>query len=208
MPKRKLDADADTQTAALLSWLAECGTEGLSDLSIRETDDGLGVFAKRFFKAGDCIASLPQRCVLSARAAEESELGRASSVALWSARKVAMRDSTAADADRDRGDAERVDLRLPSVMRASAKASNAGSTALAVAQHCRKAVAIPGVSGRLYSSRAASTCCTARSQAHRPARSDVLHKAASVGGCGTSPAASEPSYKWTASGDRPASRSA
>ena len=32
---------------------------------------------RRIFAAGDRIASLPQRCVLSARAAEESELGKA-----------------------------------------------------------------------------------------------------------------------------------
>ena len=70
--------EPDAKTVALLAWLHECGAEGLDDLHIR--DDGLGglcVFARRIFAAGDRIASLPQRCVLSARAAEESELGKA-----------------------------------------------------------------------------------------------------------------------------------
>ena len=70
--------EPDAKTAALLAWLRECGAEGLDDLHIRP--DGLGglcVFARRIFAAGDRIASLPQRCVLSARAAEESELGKA-----------------------------------------------------------------------------------------------------------------------------------
>ena len=64
-------------TTALLAWLSKCGTEGLDQLSVRPTADGLGVFANRAFAPGDRIASLPQRCVLSARGAEESELGRA-----------------------------------------------------------------------------------------------------------------------------------
>ena len=83
--KRKQAAAAATadelhlapSTVALLGWLSECGTEGLDQLSVRPTADGLGVFAKRSFSPGDRIASLPQRCVLSARAAEDSELGRA-----------------------------------------------------------------------------------------------------------------------------------
>jgi len=85
-PKRKAEQPppapapaAEPQTVQkLLSWLRECGAEGLDDLDIRA--DGLGglcVFARRLFAAGDRIASLPQRCVLSARAAEESELGKA-----------------------------------------------------------------------------------------------------------------------------------
>ena len=83
MPKRKHASAApdelDPKTAALIAWLRSSGAEGLDDLVIRPdgTSGGLGVFAKRNFKAGDRIASLPQSCVLSARAAEESELGKA-----------------------------------------------------------------------------------------------------------------------------------
>ena len=80
MPKRKAsepEPPLAPATTTLLAWLSECGTEGLDQLSVRPTADGLGVFARRPFAPGDRIASLPQRCVLSARAAEESELGRA-----------------------------------------------------------------------------------------------------------------------------------
>ena len=83
MPKRKHTSAApdelDPKTAALIAWLRSSGAEGLDDLVIRPdgTSGGLGVFAKRNFKAGARIASLPQSCVLSARAAEESELGKA-----------------------------------------------------------------------------------------------------------------------------------
>ena len=71
--------ELDPKTDALVTWLRTSGVEGLDDLVIRAdgASGGLGVFAKRNFKSGDRIASLPQRCVLSARAAEESELGKA-----------------------------------------------------------------------------------------------------------------------------------
>ena len=81
LAKRKAEQpppEPDGKTVALLAWLHECGAEGLDDLHI--CADGLGgvcVFARRIFAAGDQIASLPQRCVLSAHAAEESELGKA-----------------------------------------------------------------------------------------------------------------------------------
>ena len=78
-PLQEPPQEPDPKTAALLAWLRECGAQGLDDLIIRPdgATGGLGVFARRSFAAGDQIASLPQRCVLSARAAEESELGKA-----------------------------------------------------------------------------------------------------------------------------------
>ena len=70
--------EPDPKTAELLTWLRECGAEGLDDLHIRpDRLGGLCVFARRIFAAGDRIASVPQRCVLSARAAEQSQLGKA-----------------------------------------------------------------------------------------------------------------------------------
>lgn len=65
--------------SSLLSWLESCGAEGLDRLRLAEdpSSGGIGAFARRNINKGEVIASIPQRCVLSTRAAENSDLGKA-----------------------------------------------------------------------------------------------------------------------------------
>jgi hypothetical protein len=56
----------------LLSWLKRCGCTGLDDLELRNCTDsdgnpiGLGCFARRPFRTGEILFSVPQECIISA----------------------------------------------------------------------------------------------------------------------------------------------
>ena len=70
-------SDEPPELAGLLAWLRAAGASfdhlrfGPSPLG------GTGVFATRELPAGSTLVSIPQRCVLTARVAHESKLGRA-----------------------------------------------------------------------------------------------------------------------------------
>jgi len=74
----------------LLSWLRAEGAE-LDGLCFRrDCRGGMGVFAARTFSPGDVVATIPQRCILTAELAKSSELGVAAFAAAseWGCRHL------------------------------------------------------------------------------------------------------------------------
>ena len=59
----------------LLGWLDAHGCKRSSLDFRRDGHGGIGAFAKRSFKSGDLLATLPRKCVLTANAAVESPVG-------------------------------------------------------------------------------------------------------------------------------------
>lgn len=78
MSKRPRSSDEVSVNTSLLSWLESSGAQGIDGLHIAaDGDGGIGAFARHAIQQGQLIAAIPQRCVLSVHAAEESALGRA-----------------------------------------------------------------------------------------------------------------------------------
>ena len=99
MPKRQRAAandaeDEPPELRSVLDWLRQQGSK-FAGLQFRRGKDGVAAFARRKFAAGDELASLPSKCVLTADAASASEIGavaRASAVE-WGVDAYCTRDS-------------------------------------------------------------------------------------------------------------------
>lgn len=61
---------------AMLSWLAEQGTEGLDKVNFKESESGeLICEANKAIKVGEVVLEIPMNCVVSPRSVEDCELG-------------------------------------------------------------------------------------------------------------------------------------
>ena len=76
-PQSKM-VDASDATSDLCSWLSESGAvlDGVSIAPSSAEHGGTGVYTTRKFKAGEQLFRIPESCVLSAKVARESALGR------------------------------------------------------------------------------------------------------------------------------------